>query len=125
MGGTQGDRLVSTPDRRAVDQDALIDERSVSPAEHLRAEEVHRVLLAIEIDDKIDEILEFGLSHELAQDRLRLAGRAPSGMDRDEDRLAGFLRRCKVVLIERLGLGGKCGCNKDGACGGGNERGAS
>ena len=94
---------------------------------HLRAEEVHRVLLTIEIDDKIDEILELGLSHELAQDRLlRLAGRAPSGMDRDEDRLAGFLRRCKVALSERLGLSAISGCNKDGACGGcGKERGAS
>jgi hypothetical protein len=29
---------------------------------HLRAEEVHRVLLTIEIDDKIDQILELGLS---------------------------------------------------------------
>jgi len=75
---------------------------------HLRAEGVYRVLLAIEIDDKIDEIFELGLSHELAQDRfLRLAGRAPSGMDRDEDRLAGFLRRRKVVLSEWPGLGGK------------------
>src|SRR6516165_7778448 len=94
---------------------------------HLRAEEVHRVLLAIEIDDKIDQILELGLSHELAQDRLlRLAGRAPSGTDRDEDRLAGFLRRCKVVLSEWPGLGGKCGRNKDGARGDcGKERGAS
>src|SRR6516165_5304331 len=94
---------------------------------HLRAEEVHRVLLVIEIDDKIDEILELGFSHELAQGRLlRLAGRAPSGMDRDEDRLAGFLRRRKVVLSEWLGLGGKCECNKDRACGGhGKERGAS
>jgi hypothetical protein len=47
-------------------------------------------------------------------------------MDRDEDRLAGFLRRRKVVLSEWLGLGGKRGCNKDGACGGcGKERGAS
>jgi hypothetical protein len=47
-------------------------------------------------------------------------------MDRDEDRLAGFLRRCKVILSERLGLGGKCGRNKDEVCGGcGKERGAS
>jgi hypothetical protein len=85
---------------------AAIDERSVSPTEasdlmfalerdqrrlHLRAEEVHRVLLAIEIDDKIDEILELGLGHELAQDRLlRLAGRAPGGMDHDaEDYIVG------------------------------------
>jgi hypothetical protein len=47
-------------------------------------------------------------------------------MDRDEDRLAGFLRRCKVILSERLGLGAKSGCDKDGACGGcGKKRGAS
>jgi hypothetical protein len=47
-------------------------------------------------------------------------------MDRDEDRLAGFLRRCKVILSERLSLGAKSGCNKDGTCGDcGKERGAS
>src|SRR5262249_37567325 len=94
---------------------------------HLRAEEVHRVLLAVEIDDKIDQILELGLSHELAQDRLlRLAGRAPSGMDRDENRFAGFLRGCKFLLSKRLGLGAKSGCNKGGACGGcGKKRGSS
>src|SRR5262249_27010880 len=86
---------------------------------HLSAEEVHHVLLTNEINEKTDEVLELGLSHELAQGRLlRLAGRAPSGMDRDEDRLAGFLRRRKVVLSEWLGLGAKGGRNKDRACGG-------
>src|SRR6185369_14235148 len=61
---------------------------------HARPEIFHRVLLAVEVDDEIDEILELGLGHELAQDRfLRLAGWAPRRMDCDQDRLACLLRR--------------------------------
>ena len=52
--------------------------------------------------------LKLGIGHQLAQNRsLRGAGRAPGGVDGDEDRLAGLLRRREGVRREGLGLGGE------------------
>src|SRR6516165_297324 len=67
---------------------------------HLRAEEVHRVLLAIEIDDKIEEVLELGLSHELAQDRL-ISGSGPPGVYRQRVARA-FLPAVPCVADENI-----------------------
>src|SRR5271169_2848874 len=57
------------------------------------AEAADEVLLAVKIDDEIDEILELRVGSEFAQDRsLSLAGRAPRRVNRDQDRLSGLLR---------------------------------
>ena len=56
--------------------------------------------MAVEIDLEDNEVLELVLLLKFAEDRiLRLAGRAPRRMDRNQDRLAGRLRRGK-----RLGI---------------------
>jgi len=86
----------------------------------------HRVLLAIEVNDEVNQVLELRISHELAQDRLlRFAGRAPRRMDRYEDRFARLLRRRKGFRIEGLGLGSDSRRNQSGAAGNDGEQNGS
>ena len=60
----------------------------------------HLVLLAVEIDAKDRQVLEFRIGKQLAQDRLLgLAGRAPGRVDLYQDRLAfalGGANACRV-----------------------------
>src|SRR5271155_1118525 len=72
-----------------------------------RAEAADEVLLAVEIDDEIDEILELRIGAEFAQDRsLRFAGRTPRRVNRDQDRLSGLLRLAEGFGVEcRSGFG--------------------
>src|SRR5260370_29460262 len=59
---------------------------------HTGAETIDQILLAIEIDHEIDQVLEFRVRSQFAENgRLRLAGRAPGGVDCDEDRFASLL----------------------------------
>src|SRR5262249_31502033 len=98
---------------------------------HAHAEGFHRILLAVVIHYEEDEILELGVGRKLAQNWLLLgADRTPGGVDINQDRLSGFLRRCKSIRRKRLGFGCKCRVSEDSACGRcdrkrGEERGAS
>src|SRR5262249_46053189 len=85
---------------------------------HPRPEGLDRVLLAVEVDDEVDEILEFRLRHQIAQDRLlRFAGRTPRGVNRHKYRLVRLLRRRKGSPIEGPGLGGEGRRDESGARG--------
>src|SRR4029077_20262908 len=146
MGSTQGDKTESTPAINAsasapavmAGSQCLVQQRGDRGAFgiagraagfgftlegdqrglHARAEIFHRILLAVEVDDEVDQVLELGLGRELAQDRLlRLAGRTPRCMDCDEDRFPRFLGRRKRLRIERLGLEGQGPGGKTRACG--------
>src|SRR5437764_8532514 len=91
---------------------------------HANAERFHGVLLTVEIDDEVNQVFEFWLRHELAQDWLLLgADRTPGRMDADKDRLAGLLCGRKGVRSKGPGFGGVGRRNQDCACGSsGNEQ---
>src|SRR6476646_11746628 len=146
MGSTQGDRIESTPAINAsasapavmAGSQCLVQQRGDRGAFGIagraagfgftlegdqrglraRAEIFHRILLAVEVDDEVDQVLELGLGRELAQDRLlRLAGRTPRCMDCYQDRFPRLLGRRKGLRIERLGLEGQGPGGKTRACG--------
>src|ERR1700758_2367174 len=94
---------------------------------HAGVEGFHGILLAVEIDDEVDEVFELGVGHQLAQDRSLLgADRTPGSMNSDENRLPGLLRRCKCIRSKGLGFGCERGRGQGGACNkSGEQRGAS
>src|SRR6202035_395662 len=79
-----------------------------------RLEVSYLVLLAVEVDAKDRQVLEFRIGEQLAEDGLLgLAGRAPGRMYLDQNRFAGALSGLERLPGERLLLGGERGCRRE------------
>src|SRR5262245_16494461 len=131
-GRTQGLRVVSAPAAppriSSPNSERLVEQRAdstlvgladrarhlVPAAEHhqralrLRLEALHHVLLRVVIDAKPLDPRVLRLARELVEHRLlRLAGRAPVGVDLYKNRLACLLRRFERGVVERALHAGK------------------